>query len=527
MLLRYFLISWLLCACGLGSKKNLAISSDRVGNGGSVVVNGETYQLADLYFKPYEGNSFTFDERLGAELSVFNSSLSKWGINSFDLFEKQITSELVQYYFVGTLPQDCNDPTDVIGGTPSVQFACTKGYVTWINPKYFAPLPIEQKAAAIIHERLHAFAISQPHEVIAPFVRGSLLLREIARNPDRHLSATELETLRGLNFSGRQLGIVDNSTKGIHPYGGGRIVEFQWAGLPTGPSIVAADAFVSFDSRVINSTIASGARLVSSTVMKSEIGRSTSLTRASVIPRVVRDHRELQDFSVSTRIGEGCHIERSVVAGVELGKQVSVEDSSVIRIGLLNQPETFRIDEGVVIAKSELTSLLKGSIGKDSIIEGTTLGPIVSEHYLNLSTLVLGDGVELKNSNLTGGLVTVGSNSRIDHLETTLASFILGRGSQINNFAAAQVLGGFEVKFGENSRIMDSKFSAIYSAGDSVCFDFADQSRIENSQFEVKIPHVAGTCSGQMLVRLVNAQCVFHLAPSSVLRTLHSDCSVD
>lgn len=290
------LLLGIVAGCGL-SKESQSDGeiSDRIGNGDSVVVDGVTYRLADLYFRPYSQDGFTFDDQMRARLVLLKDNLERWSVPIAPLFDEQIFSDLVKFYLVATLPSGCDDVMD-IPGRPSAQFACTRGYVTWIVPRYFLPLSPEEKAAAIVHERLHAFSPSQPHEVIVPFVIGTISMQAAYPALDSRptLDADALVRLRALRFSARQLGFMRTDPMAdydMHAFGGG----FFKGGS------VASTAFLGLGAILTDSVVAAGAMIGDATIDASTIGAGAEVGLAGAGGRALIERSTLLDRAVVAR----------------------------------------------------------------------------------------------------------------------------------------------------------------------------------------------------------------------------------
>lgn len=143
-----------------------------IGNGGTIVLDGESYSLADLHFREKGTSYYEFDDKLSDRLkdiqkmieSVLGTSLTITNPTNGDLelFKDFVFSEIVEYKFIPNPPTSCDavPSEDLPEGMPRFDDLCTNGYVTKIYPKRFVKLDLTLKALIIIHERLMDFA---PH----------------------------------------------------------------------------------------------------------------------------------------------------------------------------------------------------------------------------------------------------------------------------------------------------------------------------------------------------------------------------
>jgi hypothetical protein len=174
------------------------VQAHQVGNGGSITVDGHSYELADLHFKPNSFASYTFDKVIEKELSKLGAILRRLNLtlqhsSADQFFDDYIYNELIEYRFVGHLPSDCqymtreNLPSDL----KVLDIACTKGYVTYIIPSYFKKLNVTQQTLLLVHERLQFFAPEQPYDIKTEVIRAFDLL--LTRYYSAAQSASEKE----------------------------------------------------------------------------------------------------------------------------------------------------------------------------------------------------------------------------------------------------------------------------------------------------------------------------------------------
>jgi hypothetical protein len=393
---RVFIAAIFLSSCAWdkhdrGEKSNL---QDRVGNGGSVVVNGVEYSLADLYFKPHGGDSFTFDDRLRGRLKLLQEYYGKWHIGTHAFFAGHIFSELVQYYFTATLPAGCDDPVDTTTGI-GIQFACTKGFVTWIIPEYFIKLPLEQRVAAIIHERLHAFVPSQPHEVISPFVKGTVVFQTLYGEDGtakKWLQDEEVSILDQMRFAARQIGfdesvVVDTpdlymevEEREIHPYGGGF----------TSKSDASPDAYIALDSVALESIVSAGAEVTDSFIYKATLGSGSVVSKSTLFDCLqVEENAIIEDSQLT--MAKDCGEEHLVEKGAKIVHSTITSELWDTREG---RPATrpFRIGSDALIQDTWLAA--EEAVAIES-------GARIVDSKLFVSKLTLGKDVKISSSTFT------------------------------------------------------------------------------------------------------------------------------
>jgi hypothetical protein len=175
-------------ANGLAMAPAFATKGTEGGNGGSVVIDGKTYQIADLHFVPQDFGQFQFDSELKTKLKSFQELLDKhfFGTTialdqergSIELFDREVFNPLIEYRLVSKLPSDCTFiPAENLPlVTSAVPIACTKGKLTFILPDYFSKLDLQQQALLIVHERMHALFPSEPYELKVDVIKALYVL---------------------------------------------------------------------------------------------------------------------------------------------------------------------------------------------------------------------------------------------------------------------------------------------------------------------------------------------------------------
>ena len=259
------LITLLLLLLSLGACKSMSFSetkSGKSGGGGTIVVDGETYHLKDLYFEPKEYGSLTFSKKLREHFNRLREDLIRNGGDPDEFFKGQIFKDLVEFRLVAQIPNNpiCEQERQHLAANEKL-FACTVGWITWIVPKYYQKLSLHEKMAAIVHERLHAYAPNQPHDIIMPFVKGVVTFLDLAARSREgeqiKVSDTQVDTLLEMRFRAVQLALSKQSTvelkKGkIHRYGGGYVAE---------SAKVSSDAYVDVSSFIGSGTVGRGVNL--------------------------------------------------------------------------------------------------------------------------------------------------------------------------------------------------------------------------------------------------------------------------
>ena len=160
--------------------------------GGSVVVGGSRYEIADLHFRPVDGVGFVFTQELSDTLGNIAENLNE-GLatplvdpNGREFFQSQVFNTDIEYRLVATLPTSCHSselassiPLERDGVSLSyITVACTQGSITWIRAEEFSKMPLVDQAYLLIHERLHAFAPFEPYEIKADFIKILFYLNE-------------------------------------------------------------------------------------------------------------------------------------------------------------------------------------------------------------------------------------------------------------------------------------------------------------------------------------------------------------
>ncbi len=155
--------------------------------GGSIWVDGQEYELADLLFKPVSAETFRPDGELVEALELTRQEVRDFLSASLvsasgEFFEQQIFNPYIEYRFVGSLPPECVPIPDSLFSPPSnakiIPIGCTIGYLTYVIPKYFSQLGPLRRAMFIIHERLHAFAPNQSVELKMELVHALYVLMD-------------------------------------------------------------------------------------------------------------------------------------------------------------------------------------------------------------------------------------------------------------------------------------------------------------------------------------------------------------
>ena len=234
----------------------------KVGNGGSLVVDGQTYDLADLHFKPNSFASYTFDTVIENEMYKLKSLLNRLNLRlehsgGDEFFNNYIFNELIEYRFVGRLPSDCQFMTreNLPAALAVEDMACTKGYVTYLIPSYFLKLNVIQQTLLLIHERLQFFAPEQPYDLKTEIIRAfDLLLTRYdlaaqAGSQQDIFSDDEVALLNRLSIRFRQL---NNDKRPMSGY-----PTHLWF-LKTGAALEASDYYKS-GQPVVDSSVTLGA----------------------------------------------------------------------------------------------------------------------------------------------------------------------------------------------------------------------------------------------------------------------------
>ena len=201
---------------------------DGAGNGGFVVNIHDKVLNADRFFQPYPTlGTYTFSPEVKQMIETIRELLLRYGfrddrINQF--FTDSVLSRHNDYKWVDKLPHKCIDQFDS-GDLENHQISCTKGQVTFIIRDKFLELDFIEAITHIIHERLHHWAPTEPHDVISPFMKGLIRLIEIYNDQTAgiqyYLSNEDLEILNEMRRRGGQLTFLDDPDCVIHRYGGG------------------------------------------------------------------------------------------------------------------------------------------------------------------------------------------------------------------------------------------------------------------------------------------------------------------
>jgi hypothetical protein len=142
-------------------------SGHETGNGGTVIVDGQTYYLSDLEFTALPSKQITLDDDLiaaiNSDAAAINTVLlsSPTTINFMSFFSNTVLNPLNEYRFVSTLPSLCPPVATPAG----VQVGCAQGSLTFIIPKVFTSLTLEEKAELLIEIRLEAFNALLPSQL--------------------------------------------------------------------------------------------------------------------------------------------------------------------------------------------------------------------------------------------------------------------------------------------------------------------------------------------------------------------------
>lgn len=151
--------------------------------GGAVVVNGTSYELADLHFKTRADGRVDLSPKMREKLEKIALFLNQGLMsplrdeNSNEFFSAHVFAPEVEYLLVDQLPENCS----AAGLSDSESFemiACTQGSISWLRVEPYSKLSFVDQAYLIIHERLHALAPLEPYEVKADFVRSLHYLME-------------------------------------------------------------------------------------------------------------------------------------------------------------------------------------------------------------------------------------------------------------------------------------------------------------------------------------------------------------
>jgi hypothetical protein len=200
----------ILVGCEASASPQQRRAGHETGNGGTVLVDGTEYKLADLHFKAAPHDRYRMDDELVGLLGKIKKEVNDiWGVQFVspqkDFFNEEVFSSLVEYRFVSRLPGGCSFIPDenLPAGLPRIDLGCTQGSLTYLLPAEFSRLTLLQKALLIIHERLHTFAPNEPYEIKASIVSALyvLMTRYVAKIEAEEFSSTLLpEDLAVLNL---------------------------------------------------------------------------------------------------------------------------------------------------------------------------------------------------------------------------------------------------------------------------------------------------------------------------------------
>jgi len=189
-----------------GGSKNTR-KGDKEGNGGTIVFNGKTYELADLHFERTEFKQLKMTLKLRRTISFFVGRLESSAFLTLEKEGKSFESDYIfnptiSYKFVEKLPSNClfiseeNLPTNMNFS----EAGCTQGSTTYIQAEEFRKLNLAQKALLIIHERLHEYSPRENYEVKTMLIKGLYLLATKVElgaqyNEHKHLTDKQYESL--------------------------------------------------------------------------------------------------------------------------------------------------------------------------------------------------------------------------------------------------------------------------------------------------------------------------------------------
>lgn len=196
----------------LADNTELKGGSSGTRGGGTIVVDGTTYRLADLYFKPLPYAGYTFDQPIEEVLDDVKLISDKLRLGLEENFLKvHVYNPLVEYRFVAALPESCQfiPNENLPGGLKKLNVGCTEGYITYLIPGLFLKLSAQERALLILHERLHSVAPNQPYEIKTDFIRALHILLE------RYLPAFKNRNAQ-FEFSPEELNLVQVLRRRVH-----------------------------------------------------------------------------------------------------------------------------------------------------------------------------------------------------------------------------------------------------------------------------------------------------------------------
>jgi len=159
----HYLLALLLSAHVSSVRASVILKGGETGNGGTIIIDGDTYRLSDLDFIATPSNPLTLDQALidtiTANKAVLNGGayLTKFG----DDFIAKVLNPLIEYRFVGTLPTECAQTESGVG--------CAQGSITFLVAKQFEALSLEEKAETILEARAGAMTNDPTKLMPTPF----------------------------------------------------------------------------------------------------------------------------------------------------------------------------------------------------------------------------------------------------------------------------------------------------------------------------------------------------------------------
>lgn len=337
------------CSSGVGRSSNMTKSgggADIAGNGGDVVeIGGEKYALADLFFEPHPGAYFHLSTTLLSRVKELDKALFLWGLDATE-FIKEIFDPRVRIILTTTLPTDCSPAAhSTSSGLPAIPFACTRGWYTWIIPKYYFPLSFEEKVGAIMHERLHAFKPEQPHEVISPFIKGIIIFQnlreELRQQRCFDLTAKQVREFGEMRFAASQLDmIVEPGQIDSH---GGSLITAQVSRHPTsclGLSRVGEGVVLDEYAFVVSSIVMYLHAHHHSSLVNSSFDTRWPLKKCWEIgPYTVINESTISDSNMvnseGSVIGEKVRIDRTKLGPVVIAERSKIIDSVLLDVSFL------------------------------------------------------------------------------------------------------------------------------------------------------------------------------------------------
>ncbi|MCM2279052.1 MAG: hypothetical protein NDJ89_13335 [Oligoflexia bacterium] len=426
----------LLAALILGASASSACAAGgETQNGGSVIIDGSTYQLADLKFRPLEHELWQMDEKLVAELQQMFSLLRDIGIRMFrasgyrfgSLLQDEVFGPTVEYRLVSKLPAGCAFiPSENLPyGTLVEPVGCTRGSITYLLPAALARLDLEQTALLILHERLHAFAPEQPYEVKTDFINGLHYLRTryqpalLARKWDFRFTPEEMRSIGVIHKRVAQLCQDSHPRHRINETGA--VIPAAYA-VPAGVTL-GLGTFVLSENYSAPSIEGNGIEIFNSTLRETARiqGNSIRLESASV-PEIMGNEISLVNTQAARVTGDRIRIKDSAIFASEVtGSDIIIDNtqggSSVI------QGQRIRILDSKLSVNGWQDGVSR-VIGDDIQIESSLIGclnlpnahpyPLCVESRVEANDVALlgtqlvgaeirGSGIYLKEVNLVAG----------------------------------------------------------------------------------------------------------------------------